>query len=287
MNTYKPKIYDCFCYFNEELLLELRFETLWDKVDYFVLCESILTISGHPKPLLFDINKFQKYKSKIRHLIVDKYPFDTSKDAWKNERWQRDYLINGLSDAQPDDLIMLSDVDEIPLPDSIDQYSPSLTRKRGDFQQYLYSYFLNNRWQEKGKPGIWVGTKITTYAYLMSFFDGSLERLRGYKLSGPLRGIKRAFFKTFLVQKISNGGWHFSWMAGIDKIIQKLESFAHQEFNKPEYKNPEKIKQLIIAGNDFLLPDLKYEIQTLDEQFPPYLLSNIEKFESLILIKDK
>ena len=56
----KPRIYDCFCYFNEDLILELRFETLWDHVDYFVICESVLTISGLPKPLFFDINKFKK-----------------------------------------------------------------------------------------------------------------------------------------------------------------------------------------------------------------------------------
>ena len=110
--TPPPKVYDCFCYFNEDLLLELRLETLWDEVDYFVICESVLTISGLPKPLYFDLENFQKYNSKIRHLVIRDYPFDTS-DAWRNERWQRDYLINGLFDANPDDWILLSDVDEI------------------------------------------------------------------------------------------------------------------------------------------------------------------------------
>lgn len=283
MNPVKPKIYDCFCYFNEDLLLELRLETLWDKVDYFVICESVLTISGLPKPLYFDINKFEKYKSKIRHLIVKEYPFDPSISAWKNERWQRDYLIHGLYDAQSDDWIMLSDVDEIPRPETIEEYSPSLTKKTADFQQYMYVYYLNNRWQENGCAAIWAGTQITTYANLMKFFRGSLENLRAYKWSGPLRGIKRALFKTFFIQKIPNGGWHFTWMAGVEKIIQKLESFAHQEFNKPEYKDPENIKKLIESGKDLLVPDREYQIQKLDEQFPAYLINNIDKFKSLLL----
>ncbi len=280
------RIYDCFCYFNEDMLLELRFETLWDHVDYFVICESFLTISGQPKELFFDINRFQKYRSKIRHLIVKDYPFDTA-DAWRNERWQRDYLINGLYDANPDDWIMLSDVDEIPRPEVIQRYIPGL-RKRGDFQQYIYAYYLNNRLQDKiEQPAMWPGTKITTYSNLVNFFDSSMEKLRGYKLTGPFRGIRRAFFKTFLIQKISNGGWHFTWMAGVDKIIKKLESFAHQEFNKPEFKNPEKIKELINSGKDVLFPENRYEIQSLTEQFPIYLVKNPEKFKDYLLKVDQ
>lgn len=281
MSVTKPKIYDCFCYFNEDLLLELRLETLWDSVDYFVICESVLTISGMPKPLFFDANKFKKYESKIRHLIVKDYPFDTT-DAWKNERWQRDHLINGLYDARPDDWIILSDVDEIPRPEALGLYQPN-KGKRADFQQYMYAYYLNNRWELESSPAIWVGSKVTTYRNLINFFDGSLEILRGYKLKGPLRGIKRAFFKTFLIQKISDGGWHFTWMAGVEKIIQKLESFAHQEFNKPEFKQPEKIKELISSGRDVLFPERKYKIQNLDEQFPEYLSKNPEKFDDYLI----
>ncbi len=281
MDITKPKIYDCFCYFNEDLLLELRLETLWDSVDYFVICESVLTISGLPKPLFFDANKFKKYESKIRHLIVKDYPFDTT-DAWRNERWQRDYLINGLYDAKPDDWIILSDVDEIPRPQALALYNPNIG-KRADFQQYMYAYYLNNRWELEGSPAIWVGSKVTTFSNLMNFFGGSLEILRGFKLKGPLRGLKKAFFKTFLIQKIENGGWHFTWMAGIEKIIQKLESFAHQEFNKPEFKQPEKIKELIHSGRDVLFPDRRYKIQDLDEQFPEYLSKNSEKFHDYLI----
>jgi beta-1,4-mannosyl-glycoprotein beta-1,4-N-acetylglucosaminyltransferase len=281
MDVTKPKIYDCFCYFNEDLLLELRLETLWDHVDYFVICESVLTISGLPKPLFFDANKFKKYESKIRHLIVKDYPFDTT-DAWRNERWQRDYLINGLYDAQPDDWIILSDVDEIPRPQALALYKPNVG-KRADFLQYMYAYYLNNRWELEDSPAIWVGSKVTTFKNLMNFFGGSLEILRGYKLKGPLRGLKKAFFKTFLIQKIENGGWHFTWMAGVERIIQKLESFAHQEFNKPEFKRPEKIKELISSGRDVLFPERKYKIQNLDEQFPEYLSINPEKFDDYLI----
>ena len=279
--TMKPKIYDCFCYFNEDFLLELRLETLWNYVDYFVICESVLTISGHPKPLYFDIERFSKYKSKIRHLIVNEYPFPPN-DAWRNERWQRNYLGKGLFDAQDHDWIMISDVDEIPRPESIANFIPGKC-KRANFEQYMYVYFLNNRWELKGRPAIWNGTKITTYQNFNNFFGSSMEQLRNYKSSGLLRGIKTTLFKKFMVQRIPQGGWHFTWMAGIDKIIQKLESFAHQEFNKPEYKNPEKIKELIHSGKDVLFPELKYQVQMLDKQFPEYLVENSKKFGEYLL----
>jgi beta-1,4-mannosyl-glycoprotein beta-1,4-N-acetylglucosaminyltransferase len=282
-DTMKPKIYDCFCYFNEAHLLELRLETLWDVVDYFVICESMLTIAGQPKPLYFKPENFVKYKDKIRHLIVESYPFDTS-DAWRNERWQRDYLVKGLFDAQDDDWIIVSDVDEIPKPEAIFRYNPSLG-KRGDFQQNMYAYYLNNRWEVAGCPVTWVGSKITTFKIFKNFFNGSAENLRNHKFTGMLRNIKRVYFRKFLTQKISDGGWHFTWMAGIDKIIQKLESFAHQEFNKPEYKNSEKIKELITSGKDVLFPDRLYEIQVLDMQFPEYLVKNQDRFRSYLLEK--
>ena len=272
----KPKIYDCFCYFNEDLLLELRLETLWDYVDYFVICESILTISGQPKALNFDAERFSKYKSKIRYLILKEYPFSTD-DAWRNERWQRKYLKNGLLDAQDQDWIMLSDVDEIPRPETIFRFIPK-KYKRADFEQYMYVYFLNNRREDDNNPFIWIGSKITTFYNFKTFFGSDMESLRNYKSKGLLRGIKRKFFKIFMVQRISMGGWHFSWMAGVDKIIQKLEGFAHQELNKQEYKDPEKIKALIYSGRDVFSPELRYQIQFLDDQFPNYLLENKDKY---------
>ena len=100
----RPKIYDCFCYCNEDMLLELRFETLWDYVDYFVISEAVYTQVGNPKPLNFDINKFSKYQEKIRYLVVDRFP-EGPMDFWKNENYQRNYLVNGLYDAQDQDWI--------------------------------------------------------------------------------------------------------------------------------------------------------------------------------------
>lgn len=214
MNLMPPKIYDCFCYFNEDIILELRLETLWDYIDHFVIGESTKTISGNDKSVNFDLEKFAKYRSKIRYLLLEYYPFDTC-DPWRNERFQRDYLEKGLYDAEDDDWIMVSDIDEIPRPESICQFKPE-KYLRGNFEQFAYSYYLKNI---------------------------CVENVRNFKSRGILRGFKRYWFRKFKDQYIANGGWHFTWIADISHIIRKLESYAHQEYNKPEYKDPTEIKQ--------------------------------------------
>ncbi|WP_179401735.1 beta-1,4-mannosyl-glycoprotein beta-1,4-N-acetylglucosaminyltransferase [Burkholderia guangdongensis] len=272
----RPKIYDCFCYFNEDMLLELRLETLWDHVDYFVISEAVYTQTGNPKPLHFDIEKFAKYRDKIRYLVVDHFP-PGARSAWKNENYQRNYLIHGLHDARPDDWILVSDLDEIPYPATIRTYDPRY--RRGDFQQHAYAYFLNNLLvRENDQPAIWTGSKITTMRQVEKFF-GTVTAVRSYKSSGPLRSLRRAWFRRFEVQHLSPGGWHFTWVLPPEKIVLKMESIAEQEFVREEYKDFAYIDAKIRAGDDLLNPNSHYLAQTLDApRFPAYLVAHQERY---------
>jgi beta-1,4-mannosyl-glycoprotein beta-1,4-N-acetylglucosaminyltransferase len=99
-----------------------------------------------------------------------------------------------------------------------------------------------------------------------------------------LRSIKRAYFHRWQIQKIKNGGWHFSYVARIPQIIQKLESFAHQEFNKPEYKDPEVIQAKIRAGMDLFGGQSRFLVQPVDaSRFPAYLVQHLEKYSDWLL----
>ncbi len=285
----KTKIYDCFCYFNEDMLLELRFETLWNYVDYFVISESSYTHAGQARETQFDTQKFGKYASKIRYLKLDERPPGPN-DFWKNENFIRNHLVKGLYDASPEDLILISDLDEIPNPEQIQTYQPD-KYLRGDFDQRYYSYFLNNYWlgdvNADGdlipNTNIWRGSKITSHHHFTNFFQSNATSVRSYKSFGLLRSIKRAWFRKFNVQLIKNGGWHFTWVFRMPDLIKKIESTAHQEFNKPEYKNPEYLEKMILAGRDFHKPNSRYQIQKLDEQFPQYLRDHPEKFKDFLL----
>ncbi len=285
------RIYDCFCYFNEDMLLELRLETLWNHVDYFVISEASYTHSGVNRATEFDIEKFKKYASKIRYIRLDERPPGPN-GFWKNENFIRNNISAGLYDAKPDDLILISDLDEIPKPSTIKAYDRGY--KRGDLSQRYYSYFLNNYWvgdvDAKGKlipnSNVWPGTKITTYKYFVEFFRSDATSVRIFKSFGFLRGLKRAWFKLTQNQVIPDGGWHFTWVFSVENIIKKIESTAHQEFNHDEHKKPERIISLIRSGRDINKPQARYQIQKIDDQFPEYLLKNINKFEPFIITAD-
>lgn len=276
----RHQIYDCFCYFNEDLLLELRLETLWNYVDYFVIVESVYTISGNPKPLNYKPSLFKKYLSKIRYLVVTDYPEGLS-DAWRNERFQRNYIANGLLDAKPTDWIIISDVDEIPRPEAIALFNPAKF-KRGDFEQDAYAYYFNNRCQQNKKNVLWYGSKITTYNHFKHFFKCA-ENVRSFKIRGILGLIYRKLLKKQSIQIIKNGGWHFTWIASIEKIILKIESYAHQEYNIQEYKSHDLIKLKIADGFDILNPNGRCKMQLLSSEFPDFLVCNREKFAQYLL----
>ena len=105
------KIYDCFIFFNENLLTEIRFNILDKYVDYFVICESYYDHRGKIKGYLFDHKKFKNFSHKIIYLKIDNFP--ESLGIWERQDYQRNFLMNGLKNTQPDDLIIYSDADEI------------------------------------------------------------------------------------------------------------------------------------------------------------------------------
>jgi beta-1,4-mannosyl-glycoprotein beta-1,4-N-acetylglucosaminyltransferase len=279
----KPKIYDCFTYFNEDRLLQLRLETLWEHVDFFVICESILTHTGKPKEINFDIKKFAKYQEKIRYLLIDSYTF-TSSNPWVYENYQRNYLMNGLSDAVDDDWIMVSDLDEIPNPAVIEKFNPK-KYVRASLEQFHYVYFLNNMALKGGKPWMIDVVKITTFKALKDIFKCPND-LRNFKSSGIFRGLKKNWVKYFRTQLIKNGGWHFTWMGGVEKILEKMDAMAHQELNLSEYKNADIIKQRIYSGLEAIPswnPSVSYQVVSAKENMPDFICTHKYDYEDLLL----
>ncbi len=274
------RLFDCFCYFNEDMLLELRLQTLWDQVDVFVISEASFSHRGQDRDTLFAPERFAKYSSKIRYLKLDRRPPGPN-DFWKNENAIRNHLSAGLDDAAPDDRILVSDLDEIPEPSTIARYNPRFLR--GDFEQAYYGYFLNNRCYERGQPLRWQGSKITTTQHFREFFGSNATSVRSYKSSGPLRSLKRAWFRQFQVHPIANGGWHFTWVLSMEDIVRKIENTAHQEFNTPELKNPRHIEAMIRAGRDFHKPDTHYVAEPVGPQFPAPLASHPERYAEWLL----
>lgn len=249
------KVYDCFSFFNELDLLEIRLNELSKYVDYFILSEMEVTHSGKSKPLYFEQNKerFKKFLHKIVHVVVKGCP--NSEDPWIREHYQRSYLMNALSNCSDRDIIIVSDVDEIPRGEKIKTYTGQ--RDWMYFDQKQYNYYLNLE-AEPLKPKKGVFSRITTY--------GNLKRLVLNPTDLRYRDIVEA-------DKISNGGWHFSWLGGGKNIVQKLESWAHQELNLPTYKNIEVIEKNILNCTDAFGRDAgnKTQVVDIDSTFPAFV----------------
>jgi len=254
-NEKKSKIYDCFMFFNELEILNLRFEYLSPYVDFFVLVESRKTTQGNPKPLFYDKNKlkFKKYAHKIKHLIIDDFP--KSIDSWSRETLQRNYAISALSKCDDSDLILVSDVDEIP-------NLSKIPKKLNDgvvyhFLQDHFRYYANTY---KENHIIWEGgTKIVTFKTIRdNLIDEAFVKYGEtfkdeFNLGASLSKI-RLYRKTYLIY---NGGFHFSYFGGISRILKKLESFPHEELIKSGKYTEEFISDQLSKGIDIINSDHK------------------------------
>jgi len=226
------RLFDCFTFFNELDLLEVRLETLAPHVDYFVLAESPMTYRADPKPLYFQENKerFAKFLPKIRHIIVDDLPTEKGFDHnWQRETLQRAALERGLADARDEDIIMLSDLDEIPSPSKI-QEAIQLRGTLRVFHMRFFSYFANC----ESHPGnaYWVGTGMSEYRLAKGRFEYVLKKLPTHlrlrpnasirkKISIRLKELSILLTRGIRIRRIRNGGHHFSWLGGADKVLQK------------------------------------------------------------------
>ena len=294
------KIFDCFMYFDEEVVLDLRLNILDPFVDYFVVVESIFTHKGDKRELKFNHDKFKKFKKKIIYLTYDENPKeielvnddDSSSEksrklilnAAYRENGQRNHIIKGLDTAKDDDLILISDVDEIPNLEDIDL--KKINQEITLFKQNMFYYKFNLKLPNL----IWSGTKGCKKKYLKS-----PQWLRNVK------DKKYPFFRvdTYFSEKkyinlkfIDNGGWHFSNIKTASEIEYKLKSYLHhREFDvnpmtTNEIQNIIENKQAIYdltvdktvnkIGNGNKLE--KYPLRGL----PKYLQNNLEKFKNWI-----
>ncbi len=257
-------VYDCFPFFNEIELLELRFNVLYDYVDKFVLAEATKTHQNNPKPLYFLENKerFKQFQEKIIHLVVDDLPGGT--DAMVNEKFQRNRILHALADCRWYDIIIVTDLDEIPNPSAITYYKDKNMFALRRLDQKLYYYFLNNLTNHPWRQG-----------YISSF-----KYLKNKDLSGIRVG------KLNKKKLLLNGGWHFGWLGGAERIVEKIEAMGHNEYNVSHYKDKERLIECIDRRKDlFDRNDIEFRLVDIDETFPRHVIQHLEYYKKIGWIK--
>lgn len=280
-------VYDCFQFFNELDILKLRMHVLNDVADRFVISESTVTFSGEKKPLYFQENRemFAPFADKIIHKVVDDTPMDVS--AFMRDSHQKCAVARGLAGARPEDIVIFSDVDEIPNPEAVKRVLADFDDSKiyALAQRNFYCYLdmeetsgnlLSITGEFEGITGSdrkWLGTKICSYRMLSSY---TTEQLRD------------AAQKPLMV-RVPDGGWHFSYMGGgreesvEERVKYKIKSAAHQEYNNRSTLS--KVKKNIRNHQDILGRESRFEIVPIDESYPVYLREHLEEYRYLMYPK--
>lgn len=277
-------VYDCFQFFNELDILKIRLNVLNDVVDRFVVSEATETFSGIKKPLYYEENKemFAEFADKIIHVVVEDTP---EGGTHERDTFQKNAVTRGLAGCTDDDVIIFSDLDEIPNPEKIREILGNFREDRiYHFAQRLFYCYLNmeevsgNLLSYAGEfEGVkrkkWIGTKMLSYKLLR---DQNL-------LLGELRFPERKEIGI----RVDDGGWHFGYMGGhgekdIRKRVQeKVVSAAHQEYNSRHVLS--QVTDQIKDGKDIFGRNAQFVRCEIDETFPKYIREHQKELDFLIM----
>jgi beta-1,4-mannosyl-glycoprotein beta-1,4-N-acetylglucosaminyltransferase len=283
-------------FFDEEMLLDLRLNILDKFVDKFVIVESSYAHSGKEKKLIFDINKYSKFKKKINYIVLKDPPKGIEEinnndsegeisrkeilNALKRENLQRDTIFNGLNDADKNDWIIISDLDEIP--DLSNVNFNNIKNKIIFFKQKVFYYKLNLELKNLR----WIGTKACRKKHLKS--PQWLRNLKDKiypKWRVDILFSEKKYSDIFFIE---NGGWHFSFVKKPEDIEKKLKSYLHHREYDLDPIGIENIKDLINSKAviyDHRVDQTQYKfgggqkLEKIDIKFlPEYVFSQKEKY---------
>ena len=291
------KIYDCFMFFDEELLLDLRLNILDKYVDKFIITEATYMHSGKSKKLNFDINKFSKFKEKIIYNVIDKQPSNlvsinkeddketTGKklinNSNKREHYQREMALKSLGEADPDDIILINDVDEIPNLKNVDFMK--VNKKLIIFKQKMFCYKFNLLYE-----GIcWHGSRACKKKDFISpqwLRDAKHKKYPMWRLDTLFSKIKYSS-----IHYVENGGWHFTNIKTPEDIEKKYLNFLHHqdfEYSKLKLEDIRRIVKNKKILYDYNVDQRNYKwgsSKSLTKiplyEMPEYINKNKEKYD--------
>ena len=244
------KFIDCFMYFDEDMILDIRLNILNKYVSHFIICEANFNHNGTKRKLKFDINKFSKFKEKIIYISLDKQPHNLKEiissddkaiknskildNALLRENFQRNFLQNKIKDFNDEDLIIVSDVDEIPNLENF-TYKAKITF----FEQKMFYYKLNLL----HKNFKWYGSKIVKKKHLIS--PQWLRNIKSKKY--PFWRLDTLFsnVKYNNVNFVKDGGWHFTNVKSAEEIDFKMKNFLHHLEYEESGLDANEVKKII------------------------------------------
>jgi len=281
------KVYDCFQFFDEEMLLNLRLNILDKYVHKFIISEATYLHNGEPKKLLFDINKYQKFKNKIKYIIVDNPPPDLEivnqtdseeiknskiqSNAYKRHIYQLEETKSGIRDANENDIIIVGDLDEIPNLEGVE--FEKIKEKLIFFIQKMFYYKLNLYYKMP-----WYGTKACKKKHFKSAKWLQWTKNKKY----PLWRLDILFSQKKYndINMINDGGWHFTNIKSPEDIQKKLKSFVHHKDFESSGLNVDDLRKIVedkrVMYNHAI--DKKKDKWTAGEKLQVLKLENLPKY---------
>lgn len=274
------KIIDCITYCGEDLLLKIRFETLYNQVDKFIIIEANKYFDGNPKPKFFDHKKFYKYSNKIEYYYIENLPKYNGNNL-EYEIFIKNQIARGLSNLDDEDIVLISDADEIP------------NLKNDKFKKYDSAVFLQKMYYYKFNINVYEGLKFKnkiacTKSCKFKFFK-SFQQVRQFRV----KNIPWWRFDQKIKRYVEkDGGWHFSFLMNSEDIKSKLSRFEH-EIKHLKKEDGYKLSDLMdikrIENNIINLKDpydrdhVKLKKVKIDESFPKYILENKNDLDKFII----
>lgn len=280
-------VYDCFQFFNELDMLKIRLNVMAPIVDRFVISEATETFSGMRKPLYYEENKelLKEFEEKIIHVVVDDTPEGYTHDR---DTFQKNAVGRGLIGCSDEDIIIFSDLDEIPNPEKAKEVIEAIRANRNGerdkvfhMAQRLFYCYLNME-EISGSllaycgefEGIerkkWLGSKICSYKVAKTM---------------PLGELRWPKCKDIGI-RVDDGGWHFGYMGGSKekdvkkRVAEKVRSAAHQEYNSRAVLS--EVDDKIKDGEDIFGRSASFVQVAIDETFPEYIRTHQEEYKHLI-----
>ena len=227
------KIYDCTTFYSEHMMLDLRFNILNEHVHKFVVIESTYSHSGKKKKLNFDINNYSKFKDKIIYKVIDYEPANIEDITNKSPQYLKrinslkrielsyNFMENAIENANGEDLIILSDNDEIP---NLNSSSFKNTNKNLIIFKQLFFYYKFNLLYDL-MP--WFGSRACKKKNLKSF--SWLKNIKNKKYPFWRLDVYFSNLKNTNVEIINDGGWHFTNLKSPKELFEKMENFGHHD----------------------------------------------------------
>lgn len=268
------KIYDCFPFYNELDLLDLRLAELYDHVDHFVIVEATTTFQSNPKQLYLKDNwdRYAKYHDKMIHIVVDDAPGDP--DAWVNDIFQRNSIMRGLDSADPEDIIIIEDADEILRPEVIDHMRANpkdIMGFRVPYFNFKLNYMLVNNVESYH---VWSVACKRKYLEAPDSFRGTRFNLTQLPLN----------YEDDTIRMYEHAGWHFTYLGDNEFVKNKIRSFAHTELNNDQVLNNIDVDTMIAKGVGFNPLDPRpFTPVAVDDYFPKTIVNNLEQYKDRII----